>query len=80
MDGILENNDVQVYWECLSMEWDGETAKSLLNLITEHWITIHGYSQASAFLENYKQSVKAGVQKTKGIALLSVTFCTHATI
>ena len=67
MDGILENDDVQVYWECLSMEWDGEIARALLKLITEHWITIRGYSQASAFLEHYKQSVKAGVQKAKGI-------------
>ena len=49
------------------MEWDGEIARSLLKLIMEHWITIHGYSQASAFLEHYKQSVKAGVQKAKGI-------------
>ena len=41
MDGILENDDVQVYWECLSIEWDGEIARSLLKLITEHWITIY---------------------------------------
>ena len=51
----------------LSMEWEEEIARSLLKLITEHWITIHGYSQASAFLEYYKQSVKTGVQKAKGI-------------
>ena len=49
------------------MEWDGEIARSLLKLIMEHWITIRGYSQASAFLEHYKQSVRAGVQKPKGI-------------
>ena len=38
MDGILENDDVQVYWECLSMEWEQEIASSLLKLLTEHWI------------------------------------------
>ena len=45
------------------MEWEEEMARSLFKLITEHWITIHGYSQASAFLEHYKQSVKTGGQK-----------------
>ena len=24
MDDILENDDVNVYWECLSMEWEEE--------------------------------------------------------
>ena len=67
MDGILGNDDVQVYWEYLSMEWEEEIASSLLKLLTEHWITIRGHSQASAFLEHYKQSVKTGVQKAKGI-------------
>lgn len=67
MDGILENNDVQVYWESLSREWEEEVASSLLKLIVEHWITVRGYSQASAFLEHYKQSIKVGIQKSKGL-------------
>lgn len=67
MDGILKNDDVQVYWELLSMEWEEEIASILLKQIVEHWITVRGYSQASAFLEHYKQSVKVGVQKSKGL-------------
>ena len=49
------------------MEWEEEIARSLMKLITEHWIIIRGYSQVSAFLEHYKQFVKTGVQKAKGI-------------
>ena len=33
---ILRNDDVPVYWECLSVEWVEEVARSLLKLITEH--------------------------------------------
>lgn len=67
MDGILENDDVQVYWESLSMDWEEEVASMLLKQIVDHWITVRGYSQASAFLEHYKQSVKEGIQKSKGL-------------
>ena len=67
MNGILENDDVQVYWESLSMDWEEEVASKLLKQIVEHWITVRGYSQASAFLEQYKQSVKEGIQKSKGL-------------
>ena len=58
MDGILQNDDVQVYWESLSMDWEEEVASMLLKQIVEQWITVRGYSQASAFLELYKQSIK----------------------
>ena len=67
IENILESDDVQVYWESLSSEWEDEVASILLKLIVEHWVTIRGYSQASAFLEHYKQSTKAGVQKSKGL-------------
>ena len=65
-DGILGNDDVQIYWEYLSMEWEEEIASSLLKLLTEHRIAMCGYSQANVFLKHYKQSVKTGVQKAKG--------------
>lgn len=67
VDGVLENDDVQVYWESLSMEWEEEVASTLLKHIVEHWITVRGFSQASAFLEDYKQSAKTGIQKSKGL-------------
>ena len=41
------------------MEWE-EVTRMLIKLIVEHWINVRGYSQANAFLEHYKQSVKVG--------------------
>ena len=49
------------------MDWEEEVTSMLLKQIVEHWITVRGYSQASAFLDQYKQSVKEGIQKLNGI-------------
>lgn len=36
-------------------------------MIAEHWLTLRGFSLASAFIEKYKQQAKKNVQKSKGI-------------
>ena len=45
------------YWSILSVELQEETkSKKLLYMIVEHWITIRGFSHASALMEQYKQN------------------------
>ena len=36
-------------------------------MITEQWITIRGFSYASAWMESHKQMMKKGTQKSKGV-------------
>ena len=63
---ILQDDDLLFYWSLVSVNWDVE-ADELLRLIAEHWITIRGFSAASAFMEKYKQANKKTIEKSKGL-------------
>lgn len=64
---ITSDDDVQFYWIMLAVEWEEEEAQELLRLIVQHWITLRGFSFASAIMEKYKQTHKKSIQKSKGI-------------
>ena len=63
---IKHNEDVSFYWEIITSNWESEEAEELHDMLSRHWITLHGYSHAGAFLENCKRSSKC-TQKSKGI-------------
>ena len=67
MDKLLSDEMVLSYWSVVSMNWCDEDSKTLLQLIAEKWMTIRGYSSASAFVEQYKRLNKKTVQKSKGL-------------
>ena len=50
----------------ISADWEEEEPGVLLQMIIEHWATVHGFLYTSAFLEKYKQANKKTVQKLKG--------------
>ena len=64
---ILGDDDVQFHWSILSASWDEEEVEPLLPLIVQLWVTIRGFSYASAWMEKYKQTNKKSTQKTKGV-------------
>ena len=45
----------------------GQNAQTLLELVTDLWITIRGFSYASAWIEKFKAENKKSVQKSKGL-------------
>ena len=49
------------------MNWGDVESNDLLKLIVEHWITLRGFSAASAFNELYQQENKKSVQKSKAL-------------
>lgn len=55
MDKLLSDEMVLSYCSVVSMNWCDEDSKTLLRLIAEKWMTIGGYSSASAFVEQYKR-------------------------
>jgi hypothetical protein len=65
LEEILKNEDVIFNWSNLVVNW-GEESEELLKLIAGHWLTIRGYSQASAFMEMYKQEKNETLQKSSG--------------
>ena len=57
-NAVLENDDVLHHWCMLVTEShiSDTDAAVVLELLVNLWITIHGFSCASAWLELYKQS------------------------
>lgn len=64
---IIGDEDVLFYWSMVSVNWEQEEADVLLKMLIEHWITIRGFSHASAFVERYKLRNNTTVQKSKGL-------------
>ena len=64
---ILKNEDVLFYWSLISADWEDGESKALLMMIIDMWITIRGFSFASAWIEKYKLANKKSVQKSKGV-------------
>ena len=64
---ILENEDVHFYWSMVSSEWDQEESEALLTLVVDMWVTIRGFSHASAWVEKYKVEQKKSTPKSKGL-------------
>ena len=56
-DKIVEEDNVQFYWSIISVNWEDETATTLLNMIVDMWMKIRGHSTAKAWLESYKRSL-----------------------
>lgn len=67
VEQIITDEDVLFAWSIVSVNWEEEEAKVLLRMIAEHWITMRGFSFASAVVERYKHSAKKNVQKSKGV-------------
>lgn len=67
VDNIANNEEVVFFWSLLSSDWQEEEAAELLGMVIEHWVTIRGFSFASAFMEKYKQEKQKTTQKSKGI-------------
>lgn len=64
--GVLQDSEVLFHWSMVAANWINEEADELLKAIVEHWITIRGFSFASAFNELYKQEQKKTIEKSKG--------------
>lgn len=64
---IVEDDNVQFYWSLIGGKWLEEEAEELLRLLAEKWITLRGFSFASAFTELYKKQHKRTLEKSKGL-------------
>ena len=53
------------FWALLSVEGEEEKSNALLESLVEHYITVHKFSFALGFVEQYKQAHKKSTQKSK---------------
>ena len=59
--------NVQYFWYLIASDWEESSAKVLLEMIIEEWVTIRGFSYASAWVEKFKAENKKTTQKSKGV-------------
>ncbi|SMN02434.1 hypothetical protein SPONN_1063 [uncultured Candidatus Thioglobus sp.] len=59
MSSIEEDDEIQSMWSLLAIDLTEETEKALLKQTIQLWLTIRGFSYASAIVEEYKRSCGA---------------------
>ena len=65
---MLED-EVLFAWSIAGVELDDKTGTILLKMIVDLWLTIQGFSFAGAFIEQYKNETKKGLQFQRSKAL-----------
>ena len=62
---LQQSEDVLFHWSLIAATWDDEVAAKLMTMIVELWVTVRGFSLASAWIERYKGATKKTLQKAK---------------
>ena len=64
---IVEDIDVQHYFQRVTEDLEEEEQKSLLSLVVDLYITVRGFSFTRSWMEMYKQQEKKRLQKSKSL-------------
>ena len=64
---VFESDEVKTIWTWLSNEWEDEDSKLLFRMIVELFVTVRGFSYASAWIEQHKINTAKTLQKSKGL-------------
>lgn len=65
VEAIVNDADVQFFWDLASTQMDEEIGETLLDRVANAWLTIRKHSFARSILERYKRETKQSVQKKK---------------
>ena len=63
----VKDDEVLFHWCILTAETDDKDAEVVLDMLTNLWITIRGFSFASSWLEMYKLQKKKSLQCSKAL-------------
>ena len=65
---MMVTNDcrIQSLWSPIAVDLDEDASKKLLMDIVQLWLTIQGFSEASAYLESYKQCLGKKTKRYSG--------------
>ena len=64
---LSSNDEVLFHWCMLTAEIEEIHAQTVLDMLVSLWVTIRGFSFASAFIEMYKQEKKKALQRSKAL-------------
>ena len=65
INSIEKDEMVQCHWTAMSAEWEPEESQILFTMVTNLWVTMRGFSYASAWMERWKQETKKSIQKSQ---------------
>ena len=60
---LQQSEDVLFHWSLIAATWDDEVAAKLMTMIVELWVTVRGFSLASAWIEQYKGAIRKRLYK-----------------
>ena len=64
---LSSNDEILFHWCMLTAEIEEIHAQTVLDMLVSLWVTIRGFSFASAFIEMYKQEKKKALQRSKAL-------------
>ena len=64
---LVANDEVQFHWSIASAAFDVDEHENVLRMIAKLYLTIRGFSYASAWVEHYKQMNEKSTQRSKGL-------------
>ena len=68
IEKVVGCDDVQFQWSLLSVNIENaEDEQLVIQDIVKLWVTIRGYSMVATWMEAYKQTEKANLQKSTGL-------------
>ena len=67
VDSVCENDDVLFYWCMLAVESEDAVAEVLLRMLVELFVNLRGFAFTSTWMEQYKQTMKKGLQRSKAL-------------
>ena len=64
---LKQSEDVLFLWSMIGAGWEEEYCTHLLGMVVDMWVCIRGFSQATAWIERYKEAQKKNLQKAKAL-------------
>ena len=64
---IHESEEVTHHWSLLADNWEEDDSQLLFEMVVDLFVTMRGFSYASAWIEEYKAATANTLQKSKGI-------------
>ena len=64
---IVESDDLAFHWSVLAGDWEEGDSQALQKLVVDLFVTIRGFSYASAWMEKFKTDSAKTLQKSKGL-------------
>ncbi len=67
LEVLLEDNEIHFHWSVMTFDLDEEMSSSVLGEMIKLWVTIRGFSYASAIVDDYRHSCSIQTKRKKSL-------------